>query len=99
MPYGSGGPPVPNHPRRVENNLVWAILSTLLCCWPLGIAGIVQAVKVDRLVDRGDYVGAQHAATRARTWSIRSAAAMVLFYGFMFAIAAATGGLDSSGRY
>ena len=37
---GPGGAPPPNH-------LVWAILSTLFCCLPLGIASIVFAAQVN----------------------------------------------------
>jgi hypothetical protein len=32
----------------VPNNLVWAIVSTLLCCWPLGVVSIIYAVRVDQ---------------------------------------------------
>ncbi len=32
---------------KPDNFLVWAILSTVLCCLPLGIVAIVYANKVD----------------------------------------------------
>ena len=39
-------PPVTNNPKP-DNWLVWAILSTILCCLPLGIVSIIYATKVD----------------------------------------------------
>lgn len=57
----------------VPNNLVWAILSTLFCCLPLGIVSIVYATQVDGLRAAGDIVGARTAADKARFWAILSA--------------------------
>lgn len=63
---GNGGyvPPTP----KPDNFLTWAILSTIFCCAPFGIASIVYASKVDGLWYAGDYAGAQNAASKARTW-------------------------------
>lgn len=55
--------------RAVSNNLIWAILSTLFCCLPLGIVSIVYAAKVDGLAAAGDLAGAQEAADKAKTWA------------------------------
>ena len=52
----------------VSNNLVWAILSTLFCCLPLGIVSIVHAAKVNGLLAQGDIAGAQRASANAKTW-------------------------------
>lgn len=57
----------------VPNNLVWAILATLLCCLPLGIVSIVYAAKVDGLVAAGDVPAARRAADLARNWAIAAA--------------------------
>lgn len=92
-PYG--GAPAPH----VNNNLVWAILSTVFCCWPLGIVAIVKAAKVDGLAARGDYAGAQAAADSARTWSIWSAISVVVFYVIAIAIALIAGAFDASTTY
>lgn len=64
---------------KPDNNMVWAILSTILCCLPLGIVAIVKASKVDGLWHRGDYIGAQNAANEAKQWSIWSAVAAIIF--------------------
>ena len=55
------------------NNLVWAILTTLFCCLPLGIVSIVFASKVDGLRAAGDIAGAWEASRKAKTWAIWSA--------------------------
>jgi len=31
-----------------DNNLVWAILCTVMCCMPLGIVAIIKSTKVKR---------------------------------------------------
>ncbi|MDO5611504.1 MAG: CD225/dispanin family protein [Pseudomonadota bacterium] len=60
----------------IPNHLAWSIIATVvatLCCCPLGllgIVGIVQAAKVDKLVAAGDLTGAQAASNSAKTWSI-----------------------------
>jgi|TARA_R110002094_G_scaffold118226_1_gene113755 hypothetical protein len=56
-----------------ENNLVWAILATVLCCLPLGIVSIIKATKVRELWALGDIAGAQKAADDAKKWAIWSA--------------------------
>ena len=42
----------------VPNHLVWAILSTLFCCLPLGIVSIVFAAQVNGKLAAGDVAGA-----------------------------------------
>lgn len=54
-----------NSNRKPDNHLVWAILSTLFCCLPLGIVSIIYASKVDGLYRSGDVDGAQEAADNA----------------------------------
>ena len=62
----------------VSNNLVWAILSTLFCCLPLGIDSIVHAAKVNGLLAAGDVAGAREAADKAKKWAIWSALSLVV---------------------
>jgi len=57
----------------VPNHLAWAILSTLLCCLPLGIVSIVYAARVDGLRAAGDIAGARAASDSARNWALASA--------------------------
>jgi hypothetical protein len=64
--------------------MVWAILSTLFCCLPLGIASIVFASQVDSKWAAGDYVGAQEASAKAKKFAMIAAgvgvAVIVLFF-------------------
>lgn len=54
-----------SRPQRPDTNLVWAILSTIFCCLPFGIASIVYAAQVDGLYSRGEYAAAQAASDKA----------------------------------
>ncbi len=75
-------------PPMPENNLVWAILATILCCWPIGIYAIVRAAKVGSLYNAGDYDGAVEASKDAKTWSIISAVAgliVIVIYAIILA--------------
>lgn len=56
-------------PVKPDNYLVWAILSTVLCCLPLGIVAIIKATQVDTLWAQGDYEGAVQAARDAKRWT------------------------------
>lgn len=86
--FNAGGPP-PN------NNLVLAILSTVLCCIATGIYAIVQSTKVNTLWAQGDFDGARKAAADAKKWSIIGAVLGLvgggLYLIFVFVIAANTG--------
>ena len=53
-----------------KNWLVESILVTLFCCLPLGIAGIINASKVEVLFLSGDIAGANKAAADAKKWTM-----------------------------
>ncbi len=76
-PMPGGGGPVGTPPN---NNLALAIITTVLCCLPLGVVAIIQASKVNGLWQAGDVAGAQEAADKAKKFSIYSAIAGVIFY-------------------
>lgn len=63
-----------------DNNLVWAIVSTILCCWPLGIVSIIKSTKVNSLWAQGDHAGAQKSADDAKKWAIYSAIGAAVFW-------------------
>lgn len=65
--------PSPPAGAKPSNNLVFAILSTLLCCLPAGVVSIVYAAQVDGKWNAGDYAGAQQASDNAKRWAIISA--------------------------
>ncbi len=71
-------PPVGSAQEFVPNHLVWAILSTLFCCLPLGIVSIVYAAQVDGKRAAGDIAGAREAAGKAKFWALLSAALMLI---------------------
>lgn len=52
----------------VPNYLVFAILATVLCCLPPGIAAIVYAAQVNGKLQAGDIAGAQAASKNAKMW-------------------------------
>ncbi|MGP8093751.1 MAG: CD225/dispanin family protein [Candidatus Sulfotelmatobacter sp.] len=52
----------------VPNYLVFAILTTVLCCLPAGIAAIVYAAQVNGKLQAGDILGAQAASKNAKLW-------------------------------
>lgn len=84
--YGVGaqGTPPPNH-------LVWAILSTLFCCLPLGIASIVFAAQVNGKWAAGDVAGAQDSSRKARQfalWGTIIGVVLVVLYGILLAVGA-----------
>ena len=79
--YGSTPPPPPPPPYGAygvqgtppPNYLVWAILSTVLCCLPLGVASIVFAAQVNSKWAMGDVAGAQAASEKAKKFAIWAA--------------------------
>lgn len=52
--------------------LILSILATLLCCLPLGIAGIVFSSRINSQQRNGDYEGARSSAKMARIFLIIS---------------------------
>jgi predicted secreted protein len=85
MGYGQpAGPPPPNY-------LVWAILTTLFCCLPFGIASIVFSAQVNGKWSSGDFAGAQNSSTKARQFAIAAAACgvvVIVIYLIVAAVAA-----------
>lgn len=76
--YGQPNYSQPNYGQPVEQisstpYLIFAILTTLCCCLPFGIASIVYASKINSLQRMGDYAGAKDAAKKAKIFSIVSA--------------------------
>ena len=76
-------------PVKPDTYLVWAILSTVLCCLPLGIVAIVYSAKVDGLWEQGAYEAAQDASRKAKTFAMIGAICgfvVALIYGLIVAI-------------
>lgn len=77
-----------------DNNLVWAILCTVLCCLPLGIVAIIKSSNVNALWAQGNYEAAQKAADDAKKYSIWGAAitAILLILYVLFIVVLGLGG-------
>lgn len=69
-----------------DNHLAWAIVSTILCCWPFGIPAIINAAKVDKLWHNGYEEEAIIAANNAKKWATISAIVALAFWAFYFLI-------------
>ena len=52
--------------QKPDNYLVWAILSTVLCCMPFGIVAILKASQVDTFWAQGNQAEAIEAANAAK---------------------------------
>lgn len=88
-PYGYAAPGPPP-----DNNMVWGILVTILCCVPFGIVSIVKASEVNTLWAQGHFEAAHQAAESAKKWALWGAlsivGAVVLVFG-AFIVAALIG--------
>jgi len=77
QPYPGPQQPPPQQqfqPRpRVQNYLVWAIISILLCI-PTGIVAMVYSTQVNTKLSAGDLAGATKASNNAKIWCIVSTA-------------------------
>lgn len=72
-----------NKPPKPNSYLVWAILSILYCCLPLGIVSIIYSAKVDNLYNSGDYEAAEQASQNAKRWAIASCVCAIVIYVFL----------------
>ena len=88
--------PQPQRSPAPDSNMVWAILTTLLCCMPLGIIAIVKASQVESLWHQGFHKEAINAANSAKKWSITGALCglfiIVAYFLFYFCLFASMGG-------
>lgn len=60
--YASGGnaaPAVAEQPECPPSNLVWAIITTLCCCTPVGVVGIILACLTKKHYREGNYEKAE----------------------------------------
>ena len=73
----------------VPDYLVWAILVTIFCFLPTGIAAIVFASQVKSKLAAGDRAGAIEASNKAKTWTIVSVV-VGLALGIIIAIVTST---------
>ena len=80
-------PQAPRQPEKPQEpcpptNMVWAILTTLLCCQVLGIIAIIYAAQVSSRYYAGDIECAKKYSERAAMWSIASIVVGLLYLPF-----------------
>ena len=108
--YGQGGGQYGGNPYqqyrqptepKPDNWLVWAILCTVFCCLPFGIAGIVYAAQVDSLWNQGRFEESKNSAKKARLFTligIGICVAGVVLY-LLFVLIAAMIGAAGAGAF
>ena len=69
QPQYAGEQPAATEPCP-PTNLVWAIITTVLCCIPPGIVAIIYATKVSSKYRAGDIEGAKRASEIGAWWCI-----------------------------
>jgi uncharacterized membrane protein YvbJ len=89
---------VPAQPQQnlpeVPSHLALAIVTTVLCCLPLGIVSIVYAAQVNSKLQAGDYNGALNCSKKASLFgwiSFGIGLCGILGYALIMIIAFATG--------
>jgi hypothetical protein len=55
-------------PQNIESHLVKAIIASMCCCLPIGIAAIYYSAQVDSNLRRKDLDGALEASKKASIW-------------------------------
>ncbi|QBQ42642.1 CD225/dispanin family protein [Sphingobacterium psychroaquaticum] len=89
VPQGYYGTPTPTgYPPKTY--LVESILTTIFCCWPLGIPSIVYATRVEKKFYAGDIIGAQQDSDNAKKWlwiNVGACIALWILYFLIFGFA------------
>ena len=83
MSQSTPQPPPLTAPAQVANNLVLAIVATVLslwCCLPHGIVSLIFATQVNKKAEVGDIDGATKSARQAKTWAWISIIVSVLWF-------------------
>ena len=86
QPYQQPVAPQQPLPPCPPTNLVWGILTTVLCCQVLGIVSIVYALQVKSKYDSGDLETAQRYSDRAAMWSIAAIVAGLIVTPFVMLV-------------
>ena len=73
-------------PKKPDNHLLKAILSTFLCVHIIGVVAIVYAVQVDSNYNQGLYDEAENKARKANSWANASIAIGLIIYILLLAI-------------
>ncbi|MBQ1277892.1 MAG: CD225/dispanin family protein [Thermoguttaceae bacterium] len=66
-PYAEPSPSDWSDAANVPDYLIWNVLSTLFCCMPIGIAGIIFSIQTNSAKTRGDFEAAARHSSTAKT--------------------------------
>ncbi len=94
-PINNGGSREAKRAVPPPSNLVWAILTTILCCLPFGIVSIVYATKVETAFYNESEERSLYYSKQAEKWAIISAVASVVG-AILYIIIVATSGMAFS---
>lgn len=89
---------MPQKPVNWVPYLVLSIISTLCCCLPFGVVGIVFSAKINSAMLAGNLEEAQNNAKMARIWIIVSFAIGILTW-LIYMILIVTGAVSGSAYY
>lgn len=64
--------------RPPKTYLIESILTTIFCCWPVGIPAIVYAARVEKKFYTGNIIGAEEDSAKAKKWIIINLIACVI---------------------
>ena len=96
IPLQATGVVLPPPGTVVPNYLVFAILATVFCCLPTGIAAIVYAAQVNGKLQAGNIAGAQADSRNAKMWcwiSFGLGLAMIVGYGGLMMLGILSGAM------
>jgi uncharacterized membrane protein len=71
--------PAPSAPAHIDNNMVLSVVA-LFFFWPVAIPAVMNAVKVNGLVAKGDHDAALDAALQARRFATAAVAIGLVFW-------------------
>ncbi|MBE8722148.1 CD225/dispanin family protein [Sphingobacterium pedocola] len=83
-PFSSSS--TPNYQRPPKTYLIETILTTIFCCWPLGIPAIIYASRVEKKFYAGDILGAETDSANAKKWMLINIGACILIWIAYFGI-------------
>ena len=86
-----------SRPQNVENHIVKAVISTLLCI-PLGVVAIVFATKVKPALGAEDYEAAQIASKKANLWGNLALIIGIVIYAIQLSFVAVPRFSQASGK-
>ena len=89
---------MPQEPVNWVPYLILSIISTLCCCLPFGVVGIVFSAKINSAMLAGNLEEAQNNAKMARIWIIVSFAIGILTW-LIYMILIVTGAVSGSAYY